>query len=83
MRCALCGSEKQAEFGAEMNIRSPGLEGLRNPIVWVFPKVVVCLVCGFSRFTTPENELAVLAQGIPMRAASISADVASRQKAAV
>jgi hypothetical protein len=61
MRCRSCPSEKQLEFGAEMIIHFPGLEGLDKPIVWVFPKLLVCLDCGFTEFAIPETELALLA----------------------
>jgi len=63
MACASCGSEKQAELGAEMNIHFPGLKGLDKPIVWVFPKVEVCFGCGLTLFITPETELRVLEKG--------------------
>jgi hypothetical protein len=32
-------------------------------IVWVFPKVQICLNCGFAAFTVPERELRALQQG--------------------
>ena len=31
--------------------------------MWVFPKVAVCLECGFTEFTIPERELSVLVHG--------------------
>lgn len=43
----------------------PGLEGLDKPIVWVFPKLVVCLECGLAEFDIPESELRGLAQNAP------------------
>jgi len=58
MRCPSCASDRQAEFTAEVNIHTRGLQNLDKPGVLVFPEVVVCLDCGFSRFTTPETELA-------------------------
>jgi hypothetical protein len=30
---------------------------------WLFPKLLVCLDCGSSRFSVPEKELALLASG--------------------
>jgi hypothetical protein len=33
---------------------------LDKPIVWVFPKLLVCLDCGFTEFPVPETELRVL-----------------------
>jgi hypothetical protein len=64
MACRSCGSERQTEFGAEMNIHFPGLKGLDKPAVWVFPKILVCFDCGLTLFTTPENELRLLKNGI-------------------
>ena len=62
MSCSSCLSRNQAEFPAEINIHFPGSENLTKPTVWVFPKVLVCLDCGASGFTTPKNELARLAR---------------------
>jgi hypothetical protein len=64
MSCLSCASGNQAEFSAEMIIHFSGLKNLDKPGVWVFPKLLVCLDCGFSRFTTPESELALLARGM-------------------
>jgi hypothetical protein len=61
MLCVSCGSGKQSTFPAEMNIHLSGLKNLDKPGVFLFPKVLVCLDCGFSSFTTPETELALLA----------------------
>ena len=61
MTCLSCGSVKQAELTAEMVIHFPGHKNLDKPGVWAFPKLLVCLDCGFSQFTTPETELALLA----------------------
>jgi hypothetical protein len=49
-------------FNGEIAIHFPGLEGLDKPIVWVFPKVLVCLSCGFTEFAIPETELRQLAE---------------------
>ena len=64
MACVSCGSEKQGEFGAETVIHFPGLQGLDKPIVWVFPKLVVCFACGASLFAIPEAELRQLQDGV-------------------
>ena len=61
MPCTSCRSRNQAEFPAEINIHFPGSKNWTKPTVWLFPKVLVCLDCGASRFTTPKNELARLA----------------------
>ena len=54
MICPSCQSHNQAEFTAEMIVRSPGPENLDKPGVWLFPKLSVCLDCGVSRFTIPQ-----------------------------
>lgn len=61
--CGLCGSSGQAEFPAEMIIHFSGMKNLDKPGVWVFPKLLVCLDCGFSRFTAPRDALPQLAAG--------------------
>jgi hypothetical protein len=63
MACVSCGSEKQKQFSAEMNIHFPGREGLDKPAVWVFPKLVVCFGCGSTLFAIPEPELDLLEKG--------------------
>lgn len=63
MRCKSCGSVSQREFVAEMGIHFPGLENFKKPLVWVFPKLVVCLDCGMAEFPVPEDELRLLAEG--------------------
>jgi hypothetical protein len=63
MYCASCASGDLTEFTAEMNINLSGHKNLDKPGVLVFPKVWVCLECGFSRFTTPRTDLRLLAQG--------------------
>ena len=59
--CA-CGNYR--EFNGEVAIHFPGIEGLRKPIVWTFPKLRVCLECGHDDFSVPETELKVLVTGI-------------------
>ena len=61
MACRACGSERQTKFGAEINIHISGMKNLDQPAVLVFPKVLVCLSCGFAEFTLLENELQRLA----------------------
>jgi hypothetical protein len=60
MSCLSCASGNQAEYTSEINIHFPGLKNLDKPSVFVFPKLLVCLDCGCSWFTTPETELALL-----------------------
>jgi hypothetical protein len=63
MSCKSCQSQSQREFNGEIAIHFPGLKGLDKPIVWTFPKLAVCLECGFTEFTVPERELCVLVKG--------------------
>jgi hypothetical protein len=71
MSCKSCHSESQSSFSGEIALHFPGLKGLNKPIVWVFPKLLVCLDCGFTEFAIPETELCVLRDGIgPSEAAS-------------
>jgi hypothetical protein len=60
MSCESCHSENQSNFNGEIAIHFPGLKGLNKPIVWVFPKLLVCMNCGRTVFTIPETELCVL-----------------------
>ena len=62
MHCPACLSSNQEEFPSEINIHFPGRTNWIQPTVWVFPKVLVCLDCGASLFTTPKEELTRLAQ---------------------
>lgn len=62
-RCNSCQSDNRHTFNGEIAIHFPGLKGLDKPIVWVFPKVVVCLNCGFAEFVVSERELKVLGTG--------------------
>lgn len=68
MHCLLCDSSNQTEFTAEMMFHLGGPRKVDNPGVLVFPKILVCLDCGSSRFTTPETELRVLAKDIVVSA---------------
>jgi hypothetical protein len=63
MACKSCGSDNQQKFGAEINIHFPGREALDKPAVLVFPKLLVCLRCGFTEFTIAETELLRLEKG--------------------
>jgi hypothetical protein len=63
MRCKSCGSVNQKKLIAEMGIRSPGMKGLDEPIVWAFPELIVCMDCGAAEFVVPKAELRQLAKG--------------------
>jgi len=60
--CRSCQSSNQSTFNGEIAIHVPGLEGLDKPIVWVFPKLLICLNCGFTEFAIPGAELRELAE---------------------
>ena len=57
MSCQRCGSVCNSGFNGEVAIHFPGLDGLDKPILWVFPKLQVCMNCGFTEFAIPETEL--------------------------
>jgi hypothetical protein len=57
MSCSSCQSENQRNFNGEVGIHFPGLKGLDEPVVFVFPELLVCLDCGFTEFVIPESEL--------------------------
>jgi hypothetical protein len=63
MSCKSCQSERQSNLAGEIAIHFPGLKGLEVPPVWAFPKLVVCLDCGFTEFLIPESELQLLTKG--------------------
>ena len=60
MSCASCLSSNQMEFPAEIAIHFSGLKNLDRPGPFVFPKLLVCLDCGFAGFTLAESELRLL-----------------------
>ena len=63
MLCPSCGSGKRKQFVKEIAIHISGLKNLDKPSVFVFPKSLVCLNCGFSQFKLAETELTLLAEG--------------------
>jgi hypothetical protein len=67
MSCFSCKSNNQAEFPSEMLIHFGGLKNLDKPGVWLFPKLLVCLDCGFLQSTVPAPKLASLAAGNLLR----------------
>lgn len=70
--CKSCHADNQSTFSSEIAIHFPGLDGLDKPAVWVFPRTVVCLNCGFSEFIVPEEQLRLL-----LEAAAVERDVMS------
>lgn len=43
-----------------MSVHTLGLENVNKPVVWMFPKLLVCMDCGFTELTVEENELRLL-----------------------
>jgi hypothetical protein len=80
MSCQSCGSLRNQLFNGELAIHFPGRDGLTKQIVWVFPKLTVCLDCGEARFTVPERELSVLVKGTPVEGAVVLDEKVDRQK---
>jgi len=64
MHCALCQSGNHADFTAEMMIHFSGKKNVGKPGILAFPKVSVCLDCGFTGFTLPEDRLRVLQNSV-------------------
>jgi hypothetical protein len=64
MPCKRCGSELGTEYGSEINVHFQGHSDRDNQAVLLFPKLLVCLKCGFSEFTLSESELRLLSKGV-------------------
>jgi hypothetical protein len=60
MLCKKCGSDQLAEYGSEINLHSLGHADLDKQALLLFPKLTVCLKCGFTEFTLSESELPLL-----------------------
>ena len=60
MKCRSCSSLGAQTFNGEIALHFSGLDGLTRPIVWVFPKVLVCLDCGFAEFAVPDEPMKTL-----------------------
>jgi len=43
-------------------------QGPGKPIEWVFPKLLVCVDCGFAEFAIPESQVRRLAERDPTAA---------------
>jgi len=60
MVCKSCRSENQRKFNSEINVHLSGLKNLDKQPVFIFPKLLVCMDCGFAEFAIPETELYML-----------------------
>jgi hypothetical protein len=65
MSCPGCASVNQEEFPAEIMFHFIGMANLDRPGVTAFPKILVCLDCGLSQFTTAKRSLTLLAKVNP------------------
>ena len=79
MSCQLCRSSNEAELDSEMVIYFSGLKNLDKPGVWLFPKLLVCLNCGCSRFTVPEGKLASIAHTLEISSPPLAASAGECQ----
>jgi hypothetical protein len=73
MHCQSCCSENQEDFPAEVNVHFPGLKDLDRPTVWAFPRLRICLDCGFTEFRMEDSERQQLSE--PTRRAPTSSGV--------
>jgi hypothetical protein len=62
MTCKSCSSENHRKFSSEIIVHFAGLKNLDTPPVFVFPKLLVCLDCGFTEFAIPEAEVRQLGE---------------------
>jgi hypothetical protein len=62
MACRSCGSKDQTEFASEVSVHLLGLQNVDKPTVLAFPKLLVCMNCGFTESTLTENELRQLGE---------------------
>ena len=60
MSCRSCGSENRTEFPSEISVHISGLENVNKPMMMVFPRLLVCMDCGFTELTLTRNELRLL-----------------------
>jgi hypothetical protein len=58
--CRHCNSDQTTHLAAEVNIHLAGLAGLSKPAVLVFPRLIICLQCGFVEFKLEEREMMLL-----------------------
>ena len=60
MNCKSCTSQNQRTFNSEIKVHFLELKYLDETSVFVFPKLVVRMDCGFTEFAIPETECAYL-----------------------
>jgi hypothetical protein len=61
--CPSCSTNNKRTLNGEIALHfDGGLQGLVKPIVWSFPKVLVCLNCGLAEFALEDAALKSLRQ---------------------
>jgi hypothetical protein len=60
MACRSCGSKNLTKFAAETTVHILGLENVDKPTVLIFPKLLVCMDCGFTELKMADSELRLL-----------------------
>ena len=56
----MCSLEHQDDFSAEITIHLSGREDLGIDPIVVFPRIRVCMTCGFTEFTLERKDLKLL-----------------------
>jgi hypothetical protein len=69
MSCKSCKSDHQALFPSEIAIHFHGLKEVSKESVLVFPRLLVCLNCGFTEFLLTSAELCRLVDNASDRVA--------------
>jgi len=57
MPCKACKSSNLRELPAEIAIHFPGMANLDRPAVFGYPRLLVCLDCGFTETVLEAAEL--------------------------
>jgi hypothetical protein len=63
MSCLACASNNHVELSAAIVLNSATLQNEEGACVELFPTLLVCLDCGFTRFNVSPPELVSLAAG--------------------
>jgi hypothetical protein len=62
-QCKSCGSSRLTDLNSEVCIHFSGLKGLDVEPIFVFPKLKVCLDCGFVDANLSEGALEQVREG--------------------
>jgi hypothetical protein len=63
MSCLACASNNHVELSAAIVLNLATFQNADRACAELFPKLLVCLDCGFTRFNVSQHELASLAAG--------------------